>query len=97
MSFIDKKGINGKAPAKSNGGELLHTTTTIKVVDQQRAVEMIAKHLGLLVNRMAVENVQRIGDLIEQGVDRIKKTRNLDGWKDIVLDAELIDSKIVAD
>ncbi len=46
---------------------------------------------------MAEENVQRIGDLIEQGVNRIKKTRDLDGWKDIVFDAELIDSKIVAD
>ena len=82
---------------KSNDGELLHTTTTIKVVDQQRTVEMIAKHLGLLVDRMAEENVQRIGDLIEQSVNRIEKTRDLDGWKDIVLDVEFIDSKIVAD
>ena len=72
-------------------------TTTIKVVHQQRAVEMIAKYLGLLVDRMAEEIVQQIGALIEQGVNRIKKIRDLDGWKDIVLDAEFIDSKIVAD
>ena len=82
---------------KSNDGELLHTTTTIKVVDQQWAVKIIAKHLGLLVDRMAEEIVQQIGALIEQGVNRIKKIRDLDGWKDIVLDAEFIDSKIVAD
>ncbi len=82
---------------KSNDDELLHTTTTIKVVDQQWAVKIIAKHLGLLVDRMAEEIVQQIGALIEQGVNRIKKIRDLDGWKDIVLDAEFIDSKIVAD
>ncbi len=82
---------------KSNDGKLLHTTTTIKVVDQQWAVKIIAKHLGLLVDRMAEEIVQQIGALIEQGVNRIKKIRDLDGWKDIVLDAEFTDSKIVAD
>ena len=46
---------------------------------------------------MAEENVQRIGDLIEHGVNRIEKTRDLDGWQDIVLDAEFIGSRIVAD
>ncbi len=81
---------------KSNDGELLHTTTAIRLVDQQRPVEMIAKHLSLLVDRMAEENVQRIVDRIEQSVNRIKKTRDLDDWKNIVLDAEFIDSKIVA-
>ncbi len=61
---------------------------TVKVVNQQRAIEMIAKHLGLLVDRLADEDVERIGDVIERGISRIKKSRDLDGWKDIVHDAE---------
>ena len=69
-------------------GVVTSRTTQVKVLNQQRAIEMIAKHLGLLVGRLAQEDVERIGDVIERGISRIKKSRDLDGWKDIVLDAE---------
>ena len=61
---------------------------TIKVYDAQRAVESIAKHLGLLVEKLPEADVERIGDLIEKGVNRIRKTRDLDGWKEVILDVE---------
>jgi len=64
------------------------TNYSIKVVDQQAAVDAIAKHLGLLVDRLAEEDVERVGDLIERGVKRIKQTKDLDGWRDINLDVE---------
>ena len=62
---------------------------TIKVYDAQRAVESIAKHLGLLLEKMADEDLERIGDIIERGVKRIKATKDLDGWRDIVLDVDV--------
>ncbi len=78
-------------------GVVTSRATQVKVLNQQRAIEMIAKHLGLLVDRMAQEDVERIGDVIERGISRIKKSRDLDGWKDIVLNAEIIEGEIVAD
>ena len=62
---------------------------TIKVYDAQRAVESIAKHLGLLLEKMADEDLERIGDIIERGVKRIKATKDLDGWRDIVLNVDV--------
>ena len=61
---------------------------TIKVYDAQKAVESIAKHLGLLVDRLPEKDVERIGDLIEAGVKRIRATKDLNAWQDIVLDVE---------
>ena len=64
------------------------TNYKIEVYCADHAVDMIAKHLGLLVEKLAEEDVERIGDLIEQGVARIRATKDLDGWKSIVFDAE---------
>ena len=79
--------------ATSKDGETLYVTTRteLEVVDSQRAISEIAKHLGLLVDKMAEEDVERIGDLIERGVKRIKATKDLDGWKDVILDAEALE------
>jgi len=63
---------------------------TIEVYDAQKAVDMIAKHLGLLAEKLPKEDDRRIGDLIEQGVARIRATKDLDGWKDIIIDSEII-------
>ena len=60
----------------------------IKVYDAQKAVNMIARHLGLLVDRLPEKDVERIGDLLERGIKRIKQTKDLDGWKDMVLDVD---------
>ena len=69
-------------------GVVTSRTTQVKVLNQQRAIEMIAKHLGLLVDRLAEKDIERIGDIIEKGISRVKASRDLDGWKDIVLDAD---------
>lgn len=78
---------------KSNDGERLHQTVTLKVVDQQKAVDTIGKHLGLLIEKLAEEDIERIGDLIERGVKRIKATKDLDGWKQVILDVEATEVK----
>lgn len=67
---------------------LINEKINIKVVDQQKAISEIAKHLGLLIDRLADEDVDKIGDLIEQGVARIKRSKDLDGWKSIVFESE---------
>ena len=58
-------------------------TTTVTVCDQQHAVGMIARHLGLFLKNLAAPTAGRIGDLIEEGVKRIRKAKNLDAWKEI--------------
>ena len=63
---------------------------TVKVWDAQKAVDMIGKHLGLLVEKLPEGDVERIGDLIEAGVRRIKQSRDLEGWRDIVIDGEIV-------
>lgn len=70
------------------GSETTTETIHVQVVDQQKAVDTIGKHLGLLVEKLADEDVERIGDMLEKGVSRIKKTRDLEGWRDVILDAE---------
>ena len=64
------------------------TKYSIEIHDAQNAVNMIAKHLGLLIDRLADEDVDKIGDLIEQGVARIKKNMDLDAWKSITFEVE---------
>ena len=74
-------------------GEVTHAIVSekinLKVADQQKAVDTIAKHLGLLMDRLADEDVDKIGDLIEQGVARIRASKDLDGWKSITFEGEL--------
>ena len=74
-------------------GEVTHAIIgekiNIKVADQQKAISEIAKHLGLLMDRLADEDVDKIGDLIEQGVARIRASKDLDGWKSITFEGEL--------
>jgi hypothetical protein len=65
------------------------TKYSIKTYDAQHAVDMIAKHLGLLVDRLPEKDAGRIGDLIEAGVKRIRATKDLDAWQDIVLDVDV--------
>ena len=64
------------------------TAYAIEVYCADRAVDNIAKHLGLLVEKLPEEDVERIGDMLERAVKRIRQTKDLDGWRDIVLDAE---------
>ena len=69
------------------------TNYKIETYDAQKALETIGKHLGLLVEKLAEEDISRIGDIIEMGVKRIKATKDLDGWKSVVLDVEAIEVK----
>ncbi len=65
----------------------------IEVHDAHRAIDNIAKHLGLLVEKLDAEDTERIGDMLERAVKRIRDTKDLDGWKSIVLDAEYSEVK----
>lgn len=69
------------------------TAYGIEVHDAHRAVDTIGKHLGLLVEKLDAEDTERIGDMLERAVKRIKATKDLDGWKSIVLDAEFSEVK----
>ena len=69
------------------------TNYKIETYDAQKAIDTIGKHLGLLVDKLADEDVERIGDMIERGVKRIKSTKDLDGWKDVILDVEAVEVK----
>ena len=60
------------------------TNYKIEVYDAQRAIDTIGKHLGLLVDKLAEEDVERIGDLIEKGVNRIRASKDLDGWRSLM-------------
>jgi len=64
------------------------TNYKIETYDAQRAIDTVGKHLGLLVDKLADEDVERIGDMIEKGVARIKANKDLDGWKDLIEEAE---------
>ncbi len=63
-------------------------TIKVTVVDQQKAVEMFAKYLQMFTREMDEDDVERIGDLIEQGVKRIRKNKDLDAWKEGALDGQ---------
>jgi cobalamin biosynthesis protein CbiD len=65
------------------------TKYTVEIHDAQNAVNMIAKHLGLLIDRLADEDVDKIGDLIELGVARIRKLGDPDAWKAITFEGEM--------
>jgi hypothetical protein len=70
---------------------LVHEKIDLKVADQQKAVDTIAKHLGLLIDKMAEEDVERLGDLIEKGVGRIRASKDLEGWRSIFPEGHLIE------
>lgn len=69
------------------------TNYGIEVYDAQLAINTIGKHLGLLVEKLAEEDIERIGDLIERGVKRIRATKDLEGWRDVILDVEVTEVK----
>ena len=70
----------------AEGEEYTTRQIHVKVYDAQKAVEMFAKYLGLLTRSLEEEEVERIGDLIELGVKRIRASKSLDAWQTI--DAE---------
>lgn len=70
----------------SEGEETVTEDFHVTVVDQQKAVEMFAKYLQMFTREMDEEDVARIGDMIEQGVKRIRKNKDLDAWKDGALE-----------
>ncbi len=63
----------------------------ITVVDQQKATELLAKSLGMLVTRLDPETEDRIGDLLEAGVKRIQKKMDADAWKQAAIEGEFTD------
>lgn len=67
------------------------TNYKIETYSAQQAISEIAKHLGLLVDKLDPEDIDRIGDLLEKGIKRIKSSKDLDGWKEVILDAEFVE------
>ena len=95
-SFTDVERRNLKAiritktVTRTEGDNFTNESTTyrwhITVQDQQKAVEMFGKYLQMFTRDLDEDEVERIGDLIEQGVKRIRANKNLDAWRTI--DAE---------
>lgn len=82
-----------KSVTEVEGAKGSFTTTTrytwhVTVQDQQKAVEMFAKYLGLLTRTLDEEEVSRIGDLIEAGVKRIRASKDLDAWQQVAIEGE---------
>ena len=65
------------------------TNYKIETYDAQKAIDLVGRHVGLLIEKLPDEDVERIGDMLERAVKRIKATKDLDAWKDIVLDVEI--------
>jgi len=65
---------------------------SITVADQQKAVEMFAKYLQMLTEKAEPEDADRIGDLIEAGVKRIRANKDLNAWKDGAFDTKFSDA-----
>lgn len=64
------------------------TRIKVTVVDQQKATEMFAKYLKMLVPKLDEEDIDRIGDLLEEGVKRIRKQQDLGAWKDAAIEGK---------
>lgn len=86
LNEIERRNLRSIDVTKTvSEGEDWSTTTykwKITVVDQQKAVEMFAKYLDMLTRSLDEDEVERIGDLIEAGVKRIRASKDLDAWKD---------------
>jgi hypothetical protein len=61
---------------------------TVAVCDQQRALSVLAKVIGLVPGRIREEAREKVGDLIERGVNAIRKHKDLDAWKEVLGDVE---------
>lgn len=61
-------------------------SVTVTVYDQQRALSILAKIIGLIPTRFREETQDRVGDLIERGVQAIRKYKDLDAWKEVIDD-----------
>jgi phage terminase small subunit len=85
---VERTAVEKESPDGSIVFQVVNEKINIKVHDAQKALEILARHLGLLVERLAEEDISKIGDIIERGVKRIKQSKNLDAWEDIILDVE---------
>lgn len=82
LSEAQRRNLKAIKVTRNSSGE----TITVTVCDQQRALHMIARHLGLLSDKQPSIESDKIGDLIEKGVKRIRKAKDLGAWKDIDLE-----------
>lgn len=87
LSDAMRRNLKSIQISKTENGESISVT----VVDQQRAVGMFAKYIQMFKRMPDAGNCERIGDLIEQGVKRIRKCRDLDAWKTEAMDDEFND------
>ena len=67
--------------AKGTETETVTERWDVTVVDQQKAVELMAKMLGMLTPQLEKETEDRIGELLERGVQRIRKMGDPEAWR----------------
>ncbi len=67
-----------------HGNECINESFTVTVVDQQKAIDMFARYLQLYIKADERESDERIGDLIELGVKRIRKHKSLQAGIDAI-------------
>ncbi len=65
---------------ETKAGPIKKQTVRIQVVDQQKALEMIARSLAMFQDTK-ITNETNIAVLIQQGVSRIKDMGRLDGHR----------------
>lgn len=83
------KSIKYKRSTRTDdNGETVTEDWTVTVVDQQKAVELMAKMLGMLQTTIDPETEDRIGDLLERGVKRIQKKMDTEAWKDMAIEGQ---------
>lgn len=77
---------------REGADDKINENITITVADQQHAVDMFAKYMRMLTEKMPEEDRDRIGNLIEQGVKRIRACKDLDAWRDIDIGGQFNDA-----
>lgn len=74
---------NRSTSISEKGSETVTESWHVTVVDQQKAVELMAKMLGMLTPQLDKETEDRIGELLEKGVQRIRKMGDPEAWRTI--------------
>ena len=77
LTDVQRRNVKSVKISKNQWGQSVHLT----VNDQQKAVELLGRYLQMFTKDIEPEDVERIGDLIEAGVKRIRANKSLQDWK----------------
>jgi len=77
LTDVQRRNVKSVKISKNQWGQ----SVSLTVNDQQKAVELLGRYLQMFTKEIEPEDVERIGDLIEAGVKRIRANRDLQAWQ----------------